>query len=344
MKHLLTLLFTALLIAANAQAPQGMNYQAVARNSQGTLLLSQPIGLRFSIRDGSLTGTVVYSETQTATTDAFGSFSTVIGSGTPVTGTFASIPWATGSKFMQVEMDITGGTNFVDMGTSQLMSVPYALYAQTSGNIGVTGPTGVTGATGATGPSGGPIGPTGAVGPPAFDPVHSDGMDSLVGVHLALQPDSIYIVPPGKNLHAYITVVTTFPPSSFAYPVINGELVYDYQQLLILPPGTVLSNYSTTSTNLHLSGYTAPAHYPVIHQNITTAGYTVPAGKTLYLLSLIGPSDQTQASYYIDGVRVHIPGVLSNNNTEPYLVINSGSVITSSVPIGYKVFINGILK
>ena len=148
MKHLLALLFTALLIAANAQAPQGMNYQAVARNSQGTLLINQPIGLRFSIRDGSLSGTIVYSETQTATTDAFGTFSTVIGSGIPVTGTFASIPWATGSKFMQVEMDITGGTNFVDMGTSQLMSVPYALYAQTSGNIGVTGPTGVTGATG----------------------------------------------------------------------------------------------------------------------------------------------------------------------------------------------------
>lgn len=346
MKHLLALLFTALLFTANAQAPQGMNYQAAARNSQGTLLINQPIGLRFSIRDGSLSGTILYSEIQTATTDAFGTFSTVIGSGIPVTGTFASIPWATGSKFMQVEMDVTGGTNYVDMGTSQLMSVPYALYAQTSGNVGATGATGatgLTGVTGATGPSGGPIGPTGAVGPPAFDPENSDGTDSLIGLYLALTPNSIYTVPPGRNLHAIMMPMIISPFFPYAYPIINGDTIGDSPIQAILPAGTTIGNYPGT-TDLYISGYTAPAYYPAIYQNINNNPYTVPTGKTLFLMGLDGPADANYGTYYIDGVRVNILAHLSNNRSKPYLVVNGGSVISAITTPPRKVFINGILK
>lgn len=134
----------------NAQAPQSMNYQAVARDGSGNILANQLIGLRFSIHDITAGGVVVYSETDTATTNAYGTFTAHIGSGIPVSGTFAGINWGSGSKFLQVEIDVTGGTNYVTMGTAQLLSVPYALYANTSGS----GPTGATGATGSPGNDG----------------------------------------------------------------------------------------------------------------------------------------------------------------------------------------------
>lgn len=151
-----------------AQVPQSMNYQAVARDINGNAIPNQQIGLRFTVRQGSGTGTIVYRETDAVTTNQFGSFTTAVGSGVPVSGTFSAIDWSNGAKYLQVEMDITGGTNYVDMGNSQLLSVPYALYA---GN-GVTGPTGPTGAPGSPGLNGlpgvngdtGPTGPTGATG------------------------------------------------------------------------------------------------------------------------------------------------------------------------------------
>lgn len=144
---------------ATAQAPQAIPYQAIARNSAGDPLISQTISLRLSIRDLSAAGTILYQESHTSTTTPLGLFVTQIGQGTPLLGTFSAINWAVGSKFLQVEMDITGGTNYTDMGSSQLMSVPYALHAgsssdnswQTNGNaisntnsggvgIGITSP------------------------------------------------------------------------------------------------------------------------------------------------------------------------------------------------------------
>ncbi len=154
-----------------AQVPQAMNYQAVARNAGGALIANHLVGLRLTILAGSATGTVVYSETQSATTNQFGLFTVSLGTGTVVTGTFSSINWSTGQYWLKVEFDATGGTSYVAMGTSQLLSVPYALYAAnagTSGTTGATGPTGAAGTTGATGPTGagttGATGPTGATG------------------------------------------------------------------------------------------------------------------------------------------------------------------------------------
>ena len=93
------------------------------------------MSLRFSLHDLTINGTVIYKETQSAITNALGLFMVNIGQGTPVTGTFAGINWGNGNKFMQVEIDGTGGTNYINMGTTQLMSVPYALYAAKSGNL-----------------------------------------------------------------------------------------------------------------------------------------------------------------------------------------------------------------
>ena len=175
MKKIYSLVAGLLLTASVwAQAPQKMSYQAVIRNSSNALVTSTSVGMQISILQGTPTGTVAYSETQTVSTNANGLVSLEIGTGTPVTGTFASINWANGPYFIKTETDPAGGTNYSIAGTNELMSVPYALFSANGtpgatgpqGPIGLTGATGAVGATGATGATGpqGPIGLTGATG------------------------------------------------------------------------------------------------------------------------------------------------------------------------------------
>jgi hypothetical protein len=133
MKKLLTIHVCLFLLISltNAQAPQALNYQAVARTADGVIIPTQNIGVRFSILDANVTGTVLFSETHTTTTNPYGLFTLAIGKGTPVTSTFASINWASGTdKFLKVEIAPTGGNNYQLQGTTQLLSVPYALYSE----------------------------------------------------------------------------------------------------------------------------------------------------------------------------------------------------------------------
>ena len=106
---LVGLLLTACIFA---QAPQKMSYQAVIRNSNDSLLISTSVGMRISLAQGSPTGTVVFSETQTATTNSNGLVSLQIGTGTAVSGTFAGIDWAAGPYYVKTETDLYGGTNY----------------------------------------------------------------------------------------------------------------------------------------------------------------------------------------------------------------------------------------
>jgi hypothetical protein len=130
----LLLLFAISHFKVFAQAPQGIPYQAIARNSSGVILAGQTIRVRFSIRDSIATGTIVYRETFSPTTTTQGLFNVNVGTGTVVSGTFSGVNWGHNAKHMQVEMDPAGGTSYIDMGTQQMMSVPYALYAgNTSG-------------------------------------------------------------------------------------------------------------------------------------------------------------------------------------------------------------------
>ncbi len=161
-------LLASLLITANiwAQAPQKMSYQAVIRNSNNTLVTSTSVGIRISVVQGTSTGTVVYSETQVTSTNSNGLVSLEIGTGTPITGTFAGINWATGPYFIKTETDPTGGTNYTITGGSELNSVPYALFSAN----GTPGPAGPKGNDGAAGPKGdvglaGPKGDIGLTGP-----------------------------------------------------------------------------------------------------------------------------------------------------------------------------------
>jgi len=150
MRHLsftLTILVCAA-VTGFAQTPQKMNYQGVARDNGGNVLTNQNVGLRLSILSGSISGTVEYSETLTAATNDFGLFNVQLGGGSIVSGSFSGIDWGSNSHFVKVEMDASGGTSYTLMGTSQLLSVPYALYAENSGTPGPAGPTGATGPTG----------------------------------------------------------------------------------------------------------------------------------------------------------------------------------------------------
>ncbi|HNS12874.1 MAG TPA: hypothetical protein PKM97_09705 [Bacteroidia bacterium] len=129
--NLLCFSFTTIL-AGVVTAPEKMNYQAVARDAAGNPLLSQAISVRFSIRATTASGTIEYQETQSLTTNSFGLFSTAIGSGTVSSGSWNAISWESTDHFLQVEFDPAGGTSWIDMGTSQLLSVPYSYFSNTS--------------------------------------------------------------------------------------------------------------------------------------------------------------------------------------------------------------------
>ncbi|WP_292487825.1 FISUMP domain-containing protein [Methanohalobium sp.] len=136
MKRLLLLILVLVLTTGitSAQSPDMFNYQAVARDDQGNVIANQSIGIKISILQGSANGTVVYEEEHTQTTNEQGLISLMIGNGTTISGTFSDIDWSTGSFYLEVAMDETGGTSYSTMGTTQLVSVPYAKYADSTGS------------------------------------------------------------------------------------------------------------------------------------------------------------------------------------------------------------------
>lgn len=139
MRKLFTIMEAVLLTASVfAQSPEKMSYQAVIRNSNNTLITHTNIVMQISILQGSTSGTAVYIETQTLTTNANGLVSLEIGGGTVISGNFSSINWANGPSFVKTETDpdgATGGLSYTITGTSQLLSVPYALYATNAGTV-----------------------------------------------------------------------------------------------------------------------------------------------------------------------------------------------------------------
>ena len=120
------------------QGQQAFNYQAVVRNSSGEIIASHSVGFRISIRNNSPTGTELYKETHSTTTNQFGVATLQIGNGTPVSGSFSSINWGDNyNKYLKIEVDISGGTNYTSMGTSQLLSAPFSLNSKTTSGLTV---------------------------------------------------------------------------------------------------------------------------------------------------------------------------------------------------------------
>lgn len=137
MKSAILVYFFLLFQNFEAQSPEKMSYQAVVRNASNALIINQAIGVRISILKTSPAGTEIYKEVfaPNPTTSASGLLSLEIGSGTPVTGTFSSIDWASGPYFAKVEIDPSGGTSYTLTSNSQLLSVPYALFAKSTSAI-----------------------------------------------------------------------------------------------------------------------------------------------------------------------------------------------------------------
>ncbi len=185
----LTLLFVSILSFAQAP-PQGINYQAAARDNFGKALSNRKIQVQFTIKDITVSGTIVYQEVHIDTTNKYGLFSLKIGMGQQLSPfPFSAVDWGSADKFLEVQIDTLGGSNYISMGTTQMMSVPYALYAKSAGcahtvtiiSAGITGSTGELGLTGNTGIIGNPgaSGSTGKTGSTGF--TGSIGFTGLTG-------------------------------------------------------------------------------------------------------------------------------------------------------------------
>jgi hypothetical protein len=178
MKKLFTFFLFVFSLGLSAQAPQQIKYQGVARDAAGVPIANGTIVVQFDIHSGTATGPIVYSETHsTVTTNQFGLFSINVGSITP----FPANLFGAGQEYLEVSVDF--GSGLTSMGTAQFLSVPYAIYAETSGSstpgpTGATGPAGVNGATGPTGPTG-PAGANGATG--ASGPTGAAGANGATG-------------------------------------------------------------------------------------------------------------------------------------------------------------------
>ena len=133
-------LAVASLTQLQAQTPQGFNYQATVRNTTGELIVNSNVYFKFNVIQGAQTTVPVFTETHYVPTDDLGQVTLIIGEGTANTGVFSEIEWSLGSYFLGIELSIDGPNDYVAMGTTQLLSVPYALYAANSGNATATTP------------------------------------------------------------------------------------------------------------------------------------------------------------------------------------------------------------
>jgi uncharacterized protein (TIGR02145 family) len=212
------ILVSAVLLSASlwGQAPQKMSYQAVIRGANNALVIDKPVGVRISILQGSETGSTVYTETHTPTTNANGLASLSIGAGKNPSSDFSKIDWSKGPYFVKTETDVEGGTNYQLTVVSELMSVPYALYAANSqpgpkgdkgdagpqgpaGKNGVDGKNGLDGKDGLQGPQGlkGDTGLTGAQGSKgdigAQGPAGKDGKVEFQNLKVSQTGDTLYL-------------------------------------------------------------------------------------------------------------------------------------------------------
>ncbi len=156
-KFIITLFNLLIITSILAQAPQAFKYQTVVRNSSNQIIPNQAVSLRISILQGSPTGTAIYVETHAATTNILGIVNLEIGNGNPVSGNFSTISWGSNIHYVKIELDPAGGTAYQDMGTSQLVSVPYALHAKTAETVTYTETDPVFGASPASGITSGNI-------------------------------------------------------------------------------------------------------------------------------------------------------------------------------------------
>ncbi len=208
MKKLFTLTVVAIItLSVFAQVPQKLSYQAVIRNASGELVANQTVGIKFSILEGSVSGTPVYAETHITTTNTNGLVSVDIGGGTIISGSFAAINWADGTFFLRTETDLSGGANYTISGTSKFLSVPYSLHSGQAESATESDPTwaGLANETGNIGRAG-QVG-IGLTAPDAL--LHTDGRGTgqgnvlFVGAYKLPNPGNAPASGPGTRMMWY---------------------------------------------------------------------------------------------------------------------------------------------
>lgn len=217
-QYLFTALLFCILLQGNlfAQAPNRISYQAVMTDTSDLPILNSAVGIKISVLQGSSSGTPVFIETHSTTTNGIGLISLQIGAGTPVLGNIASVDWSLGPYFVKTETDPNGGTSYSIVGTSELLSVPYALYS-VNGTPGPTGPAGTQGATGPQGPQG-PQGATGAAGPQGPQgPQGATGPAGPQGTTGATGPQGPQGATGVVSMHSFAGLIPSIAASSATY-------------------------------------------------------------------------------------------------------------------------------
>jgi hypothetical protein len=304
-KHVLSIAILAILATRGlAQVPDAFNYQAVVRNTSGELLANHSVSLQISILQGSESGTTVYTEAHSLSTNSFGLVSLMMGKGNVLSGSFDSIDWGTGAYFVKMEIDPDNGTNYSTLGTSQLLSVPYALYAEAGageagpqGPMGPQGPAGEQGAIGEQGPAGepgfpgppGPQGEEGVQGPPGPQGEAGDpGPQGPQGEPGPEGPAGTYTAGAGITLsNDVISAEDPSPTNEFQNLILNGnDLTIGAGNTVTLPTspwtasgtdihynsGNVGINVSSPSERFHMYGGNAKFEYYSGSVSISTPG------------------------------------------------------------------------
>ena len=311
-----------------AQVPQGVGYQGVAADSEGIELVNQAISIRASILSGSVNGVVQWQEVHDTTTDDFGLFALTIGEGNNTGGgmlsSFADIPWGESTYFLQIEMDATGGMDYSLMGVNQMMSVPYALYAESTNldydsiaNYLSGDSTFVTNISNGLGGGG-------------CDYQFPEGLDGEV-VSIDMTQGN-YTVPNGKNLY----ILNTYCNSGWTTINLDGNNFIKYNDLQIgeggnpmVGTGTTLSvYYSENPTHNMLYGLLVDKSVDFIAIDMLQSNYTVPNGKNLYILNAYSNSGNTVIN--LDGknfIKYGDPS-FGSISSEDISIVGSGSTLS----------------
>ena len=340
--HLLIIALAHFLISSSifAQAPQKMSYQAVIRNSNDSLLISTPVGMRISLVQSSPTGTVVYSETQTATTNTNGLVSLQIGMGTAVSGTFASIDWAAGPYYVKTETDLSGGINYTIISSNELLSVPYALFSAngTPGPAGAQGPQGIAGTNGNDGATG-PQGPQGVAGTNG-----TNGINGTNGTNGTFPPGTVagemnywngtawVTVAPGLSLpgNQALTLslcngVPTWGPCPAVLPTLTTTAVGNITAFSAIGGGTVISDGGDGLTIVGVCWSTSPN--PTLENSFLQGSYNDGAAQMHFISPISGLTPNT--TYYFRAVVTNSVGTVYGNEvsfTTPNFVITTAAV------------------
>jgi uncharacterized protein (TIGR02145 family) len=303
MKRFILFTFSIFLTYSFAIAQDGVNYQGAATDGNGDELTNQNISIRASVLSTTANGNLEWEETHSATTDQFGLFNVVIGQGTNTTNgattLFNDMDWGSADHFLKIEMDASGGTNYAMIGTTQMMSVPYALYAKSAG-IDSTMLANMIGSSGG-GMGGG------------CDILFPDGLEGFA-VTQEVNLSTAYVVPTGKRLY-----VVSWRNDN---PVIDGITVsFVAGAPLILNAGESLTSGISSILWSSFNGYLVDQNIEInsITQevNLSTA-YVVPTGKRLYVVSWRNDNP------VIDGITVSFVGGAP-------LILNAGESLTSGI-------------